>query len=179
MNILAFAATNHKDSINRKLIVYTLDLLKNDFFPAAHTEILDLNDYELPIFRQDREDENGTAPKAQAFYDKIGAADAVIVSFAEHNGTYTAAYKNLFDWTSRISQKVYQDKPVIIMATSPGARGGIGVLTAVETGAPFFGMDIKAKLSVPSFQDNYDFDTGTITNSDIEQQIRQALDALR
>jgi NAD(P)H-dependent FMN reductase len=48
----------------------------------------------------------------QEFYKKIGVADAVILSIAEHNGSYTAAYQNLFDWASRISDAVFQYKPI-------------------------------------------------------------------
>ena len=36
----------------------------------------------------------------------VGDADAGLVSFAEHNRTVTSAWKNLFDWMSRIDMKV-------------------------------------------------------------------------
>ena len=177
MNILALAATNHKNSINQKLLVYTISVLKQSN-PQAEVELINCNDYELPFYRQDREEDDGIPQKAHELYAKIGEADAVIISFAEHNGGYTAVYKNLFDWMSRIGAKVYQDKPYMIMAASPGGRGGAGVLESVETKAPFFGMDIRAKVSVPKFQDNFDFDSNEITNPDIQQNIKQAVSAL-
>jgi NAD(P)H-dependent FMN reductase len=74
----------------------------------ASTEVLDLNDFEMPLFSVDREQAGGIPDFAHQFYKKVGAADALLVSFAEHNGSYSAAYKNLFDWTSRIDNKVYQ-----------------------------------------------------------------------
>jgi len=61
---------------------------------------------------------------AHQFYKKIGEADALLISFAEHNGSYTAVFKNLYDWTSRIDMKVYQDKPVVMLSTSIGAWRG-------------------------------------------------------
>jgi chromate reductase len=67
----------------------------------ATVEIIDINDYEMPLFSQDKEEVLGQPDAAKAFYAKLGQADAIIISFAEHNGSYTAAYKNLFDWTSR------------------------------------------------------------------------------
>ena len=118
MKILTFAASNTKNSINKALARFTATLV-----PGAEIEILDLNDYDLPIFSQDLEKEIGQPPAAKAFFEKIGSADGVIVSFAEHNGSYTAAYKNLFDWASRIDQKVFQGKPTVYLSTSPGARG--------------------------------------------------------
>lgn len=178
MKILAIAATNHKDSINKKLLHYTASILQDSAAPGTSIEILNLADYELPLYRQDREETGGIPAGAQEFYEKIGNSDAVILSFADHNGSFTAVYKNLFDWMSRIDQKVYRDKPVIFMAASPGPRGGAGVLNAAEMGAPYFGMDIKAKVSVPNFQDNFDFETGEITNEDIKQDIQIAITAL-
>ena len=100
MKVLAFAATNHVQSINKQLVKYASTLID------AEVEILDLNDFDMPIYSQDREQDSGIPEQAQRFFDKIGQADAVVISFAEHNGSYTAAYKNLFDWTSRINMKV-------------------------------------------------------------------------
>ena len=59
---------------------------------------------------------DGIPELAHDFFDKIGAADAVLISFAEHNGFYTAAYKNIFDWASRIDMRVYQDKPAVLLS---------------------------------------------------------------
>ncbi|WP_275041411.1 NAD(P)H-dependent oxidoreductase [Pseudoalteromonas piscicida] len=47
-----------------------------------------------------------TLNNAHNFYQAIGDADVIVVSFAEHNGTYSATYKNEFDWRSRIDKKV-------------------------------------------------------------------------
>ena len=73
-----------------------------------------MNDYELPLFSVDREDELGQPGRAQAFLAKIQSSDALIISFAEHNGCYTAAYKNLYDWASRIEPRVYRDKRMLL-----------------------------------------------------------------
>ena len=102
MKILAFAATSSSKSINKKLVSYTTSLLE-----GAHSEILDINDYELPLFSEDREAELGHPELAQAFLDKIAESDALIISFAEHNGSYTVAYKNIFDWARRSIQCTY------------------------------------------------------------------------
>ena len=64
---------------------------------GADVEVLDLNDYELPLFSVDKEVELGNPPLTKAFLLKVASSDAVIIPFAEHNGSYSAAYKNLFD----------------------------------------------------------------------------------
>ncbi|WP_417733885.1 NADPH-dependent FMN reductase [Roseovarius sp.] len=79
------------------------------------------------------------------------AADAVIVSFAEHNGSYSAAYKNLFDRASRIDQKVFQDKPTVFLATSAAPGGASSVLASVNGSARFFRVDLKGPCPLPTF----------------------------
>ena len=59
---------------------------------------------------------------AKAFLAKIEEADFLVVSLAENNGNYSAAFKNVFDWCSRITVKVFQEKPMLLMATSPGGK---------------------------------------------------------
>jgi chromate reductase len=99
MKILTFGASHAKTSINKALARFTATLV-----PGAEIDVLDLSDYDLPIYSEDLEKQIGHPPAAKAFFEKIGSADGVIVSFAEHNGSYTATYKNLFDWASRIDQ---------------------------------------------------------------------------
>ncbi|ESP94334.1 NADPH-dependent FMN reductase [Pseudoalteromonas luteoviolacea] len=173
MKVLAFAASNSRQSINNALVKYAASQIEN-----AEIEILDLNDFEMPIYSIDREKDNGIPEQAQKFYDKIGAADAVIVSFAEHNGSYTAAYKNIFDWTSRIDMKVYQNTPMVLLATSPGPGGAQSVLGAAVNSAPYFAADVKAHLSVPSFFDNFDMEAGKLTNGEINDALSNALKQL-
>lgn len=151
MKILAFAATNTRQSINKALVSYATEELAKLSDAPLEVELIDLNDYEMPIYSIDREQDSGIPELAQTFFSKIAEADAIVISFAEHNGSYTVAYKNLFDWASRINQKVYQDKPAVLLATSPGPGGAQNVLAGAVGSAPYFALDVKGSLSVPSF----------------------------
>ena len=173
MKIIAFAASNSKKSINKQLVAYAASLVAD-----AQVEVLDLNDYELPLFSVDKEQELGQPQLAQDFFAKIGSSDALIISFAEHNGSYTAAYKNLFDWCSRIDQKIFQNKPTVLLSTSPGPGGAASVLAAAVNSAPYFNAVLKASLSIPSFYQNFDTETGEITNNEIKAQLFAAVNAL-
>ena len=165
MKILAFGASNSTTSINKLLATYAASLI-ND----AKIEILDLNDFELPIFSEDLEKEIGQPKLA-----KINYADAIIVSFAEHNGTYTAAFKNLFDWASRITRDVYQNKPVVFISTSPGPGGAANVLKVATEAAKYFAADLKGSLSVPSFYDNFDSSTKQLSNEELKQALENVV----
>ena len=173
MKILAFAASSSSQSINKKLVTYATSLIEN-----AEVKVIDLNDYELPMFSEDKERELGQPTLSKDFLNEIHNSDAVIISFAEHNGSYSVAYKNIFDWSSRINPKVFQDKPMIMFATSPGESGGASVLATAVNSAPYFAGNVVGSCSVPSFYDNYDFELGQISNSVIQSEIQVVVNKL-
>jgi len=166
MKVLAFGATTSRNSINKQLAQYAASLV-----PDADVELLDLNDFELPIFSQDKEEQIGQPSLAKGFIDKIAKADAIIISYAEHNGSYTAAYKNIFDWASRIEMKVFQNTPMVMLSTSPGAGGAANVLSQATNSAPYFSADLKGALSIPSFYTNFDVDKQELTDESLHQQL--------
>ena len=116
MKILAFAGRNSKKSINKELLNYTLNQIEN-----AEIDLVDINDFEMPIYSIDRQLENGFPQEAQDFYNKIKDAEGVVISLAEHNGNFSVALKNILDWVSRIEMPYLKDKKGLLLSTSPGA----------------------------------------------------------
>jgi len=169
--ILAFGASNSKTSINKQLATYASSLLKN-----TEVEVLDLNDFDVPTYSVDLEGKSGIPDNAQQFLNKITASDGLIISLAEHNGAYTAIFKSLFDWTSRIDVKLFQQKPMLLMSTSPGARGGQSVLEIAENRFPIHDANIVAKFSLPSFNDN--FKEEKIVDADLNTSLVKAVNSL-
>ena len=173
MNVLDFAASSSTKSINKKLVTYAVS-----FLPDEQFEILDLNDYGLPLFSEDKEEEIGHPALAKEFLRKIGESDALIISFAEHNGSYSVAYKNIFDWCSRIDPKVFQGKPMVLLSTSPGRRGGSRVLAAAVKSASSFSGEVKSSFSVPSFNKNFSLESNTLINKELQEQLERAVKSL-
>jgi NAD(P)H-dependent FMN reductase len=167
--ILVFGGSNSRNSINKQLATYTASRLK-----GTNNIVLDLNDFEMPIFSKEREKERGIPEKAYRFKKQIEQADGIIMSLAENNGSYSAAYKNIYDWVSRIEGNMWEDKPILLMATSPGKRGGKSVLQAANNRLPFQGGNIAATFSLPSFKDNFDKEQG-ITDSDLLDELSEQL----
>ncbi|MFV8375478.1 NADPH-dependent FMN reductase [Flavobacterium sp. LB1P62] len=170
MKIIAFAGSPSKNSINKKLATYAAHLFEN-----AEVEVLDLNDFQMPLFSVDIEKEIGQHELAKAFLAKITSADILVVSLAENNGNYSAAFKNVFDWCTRITAKVFQEKPMLLMATSPGAKGGASVLGIAKNAFPFYGGNIKATFSLPSFNDNFDVENNKISNPELDNQLKEII----
>ena len=170
--IITIAGSNSQNSINRKLLSYTSDLLGN-----VELISIDLNDFVLPIYGVDFEAENGIPPAVKRLNEVFDTADGFIIALAEHNGTYTAVFKNTLDWLSRANIKVWRDKPTFLMATSPGARGGSTVLQAAVNYFPFLGANVVADYSLPSFFDN--FSENHISDPNLNEELTQKIQLFR
>ena len=165
-NILAFAGSNSNKSINKQLATYASSLVDD-----ANVTILDLNDFELPIFGVDLEAKIGHPENAHKFLNHIKDSDGIVVSLAEHNGAYTVVFKNLLDWMSRIEGKTFFGKPMLLMATSPGKRGGLSVLEIAKNRFPRHDANIIAEFSLPLFRSN--FSDGKIVNVDLDKELKR------
>jgi len=169
MNIVAFGGSSSKKSINKQLATYAAS-----FFEDANVQILDLNDYEMPIFSLDIEKKDNYPIQAINFVEQIGATDLLIISLSEHNGSYSAAFKNIFDWASRVATQTFQQKPMLLMATSPGPRGGISVLDTAKVRFPFHGAKILGTFSLPEFNKNFDESLG-ITDPELLRKFEKLI----
>ena len=148
-HILAFAGSNSTTSINKQLAIYAASHIDDIAYDVA-----DLNEYSLPIFSLE-EEQGGYPEAAVAFNDLLSKYDGFVVSLAEHNGSYAAVFKNIFDWVSRIDRNVFKDKPVLLLATSPGGRGGATVLETAASTFPHLGAEVITTFSLPNFYDNF------------------------
>ncbi len=166
MKIIGFAGSNSKNSINKELVKYIGSQLTDVEF-----ELLDLNNFEMPIYSIDRQTENGFPKEATAFYNKLEEADAVVVSLAEHNGNFATGLKNILDWISRIKMNYLQDKPLLLLATSPGPNGAKSVLEIGFKSFTYAGSNIVSKVSFPSFHEN--FKEGSVTNEDLKNLLSE------
>lgn len=170
--IVAFAGSTSSMSINRKLVSFVLSHLE-DF----DIEFLDLNDFEMPIFSVDREKELGFPEKAHQFRRHMQDADGIVCSLAEHNRSYSAAFKNVFDWCSRIDLNIFADKPMLLMSTSPGGFGGGNVMNAAKSFFPKCGASVIETFSLPSFYQNFGDDT--ILNEDFKNDLLSKVELFR
>ena len=171
MKLLSFGASTSSDSINRQLANHAAAMVSG----ADITE-LDLRRFELPLYSQDEEEANGIPEAAREFKSLIESHDGLVVSLAEHNGSYTAAFKNLYDWTSRIDVRVWSGKPMLLLSTSPGARGGASVLEAALATFPRMGADLRASFSLPSFHEHFTPGKG-IADPNLAAALRDAVAA--
>lgn len=154
--IIAFSGSNSSTSINQQLIHSIANMVTE-----AEVEILSLRDFEAPIFGTDLEAEIGSPESMKALFEKMSSADGFVVSTPEHNGFMPAVLKNTIDWLSRMGRKVFNEKPVVFLSSSPGGRGGASALAQMLTIMPHQGAKVIGGHSVGSFFDK--FKDGSLT----------------
>ena len=90
-------------------------------------EILDLKEYDFPIFHERLRHQKDPAPKTVDFAERVRKADGVIIVTPEYNGGYPASTKNIVD----LLTDEWRRKPVAIATVSDGSFGGTQVITSL------------------------------------------------
>lgn len=162
MTVFAFCASNSSKSINKVLLKECVQHLNGSDFTFKT-----MADFDLPVFSQDLEGDGQPYPTAALeFIRYVQNSDAIILATPEHNSSMPAAFKNLVDWCSRYpdlgTNKVFHNKPLCLLSTSPGKRGGMNNLEHLTSIMPWWGADIKNTLSVPSFYEHFDKESGRL-----------------
>jgi len=171
MRVLGFAGSNSSASLNKRLVTYVVSQISAD-----EKRILDLNDYEMPLYGIDRQNSEGFPDLAARFKEQIKWADKIVISFAEHNGSYSVAFKNIMDWISRLPGDTWESKPYFLMSTSPGRRGGRTVLDTATATFGHMGAQVAAHFSLPSFGQNFDDEKG-ILDDELKSAFEEQLSA--
>jgi len=163
--ILFLAGSARKASINKKLAVLAANMAE---VAGAEVTMIDLNDYEMPLYNGDLEMEQGLPENARKLKKIFIAHDGFFIASPEYNSSFSPLLKNTIDWMSRAEQEnetpliAYKGKVAALGAISPGALGGlrglvslrmllgnIGVTvvpTQVAIGSGFKALDSEGKL---------------------------------
>lgn len=126
MNVLLFAGSLRKDSLNKKLLRVAHGVVKED--RRLTGEIIDIKSLNLPVYDGDIE-ANGIPLGVTALGKKVAWAHALIIASPEYNASISSPLKNTIDWLSRIRPTPLEAKPVLLMGASPGGFGAIRWLT--------------------------------------------------
>ena len=168
-NIITIGGSSSKNSINKQLAEYVGTRME-----GVKVTKLDLNDYALPLYSVDIENEHGFSKDLLKLNEQVEAADGFVISLAEHNGAYSAAFKNAFDWLSRIEGKVWRNKPMLLLSTSPGPRGGQSVMEIALSRFPRNGGNIVGSMTFPSFDQN--FKNGEVLDEALQLRLAELSD---
>lgn len=163
MKIIALWGSNSSTSINKALIHYVTSLIKD-------VEILNLTEYNLPLYSFDIEKNKGFPESLKALDEKLKTADKLILSVAEHNGNLTAFFKSNIDWLSRYDREFLKDKKILLLSASPGKMGAANSLKIAKNTLPHFGAEIIATYSVGDFYNV--FQDGKLVDDQIASDLK-------
>lgn len=146
MKTILLAGSNHSKSINQQLINYIGLSIEN-------AEVIDLRGYDVPMYSIDFEEIHGIPESIKKLNKKIDEATTLVMALPEHNGNFTAFFKNIIDWLSREERSFLSNKEILLVSATPGPNGGVSVLNIAEQMLPFFGGKIIGKLRVNNFHE--------------------------
>jgi NAD(P)H-dependent FMN reductase len=168
--VIGFAGSNSAESINAALVSHVLSKLN-----TVTQKYIALTEFEIPMYSIDTEQASGIPIDIQLLKNEIAKADGLVLSVNEHNGAWSAFFKNTFDWLSRADRNFLQDTKVLLMSTSPGARGASSALEYAKQTLPRFGAQVVESFSFPSFQENFDSETGAISDPALQMGVQEVI----
>jgi len=119
----------------------------------ASVEILDLNEYNFPLFNERLRFQKDPPDSALLFAEKLKKSDGVLIVTPEYNGGYPASLKNVID----LLTDEWNRKPVAISTVSGGQFGGSQVLTSLLfTLWKIKAWVVPAMFPVPDVEDTFD-----------------------
>jgi chromate reductase, NAD(P)H dehydrogenase (quinone) len=78
----------------------------------------------MPVYNADIQNSTGFPADVTAWCDAIRSADGVIVVSPEYNWSIPGGLKNAIDWSSRLKEVPFVNKPVALQSCSGGLLGG-------------------------------------------------------
>ncbi len=119
----------------------------------AKVEILDLNEYNFPLFDERLRFQKSPSAEMLDFSEKIKAAEGVLIVTPEYNGGYPASLKNAID----LLYEEWYRKPVAISTVSDGSFGGSQVITSLQFSFwKIRAWTVPAMFPVPKVRDSFD-----------------------
>ncbi len=155
ISILSSSVRNDRKS--HRLALYFQNYLREN--KLATTEILDLKEYNFPIFQDTLKTLQNPKETVLDFAAKVKAADGIIVVTPEYNGGYPASLKNAID----LLYEEWKHKPVGIATASNGPFGGSQALISLQfTLWKMRAWTIPAMFSVPAVEKAYGSDGAAV-----------------
>ena len=119
----------------------------------ATADILDLAEYNFPVFNERLRLQPSPDAHVMIFADKIKTADGVIIVTPEYNGGYPASLKNVID----LLYDEWRRKPVAFATVSAGSFGGMNVITSLQyTLWKMQAWTVPALYPVPKVKEAFD-----------------------
>jgi chromate reductase len=173
MRILAVSGSLRADSYNTNLLRAAVEAAPEGVELELWTGI-----GELPIYDQDLED--GEAPASVArLREAWAAADAILFSTPEYNGSIPGGLKNAIDWASRPKfEAALTNKTVALVGASTGQFGALWAQTDLKKILGAAGARVAGD-AIPVSRAHEKFDAqGRLLDAELFEQLRLHISTL-
>lgn len=143
MNVLVFAASHRKESINRKLARCAAQSVVE---AGGKVDFTEYGEFDSPLYDDEMFDAAAIPSPVQHFTGKLEMADAVIIASPEYNWSFPGSLKNLIDWASVKNPTPFAGKAVLLLSASPSLRGGAQGLVHLRTPLSALGAFVYPRL---------------------------------
>jgi NAD(P)H-dependent FMN reductase len=169
MKYFFLSGSLRKDSLNTRL----LHMVAKHFSSSA-SDIANLNELSIPLYNGDIE--TVAIPEGvQKLAKCIDQAQALIIASPEYNYSISGVLKNVIDWVSRVRPMPLKQKPILLMAASPGPIAGIRGLW--HTRVPIEGLGNYVFPEMFSLGGSFQaFDDNGFVNPDDQKRFVATLD---
>jgi chromate reductase, NAD(P)H dehydrogenase (quinone) len=174
MRILAISGSLRAASYNTALLRAAAELAP---------EGVDIQLYQgldrLPHYNEDH-DTDDPHGEVQRLRDEIAAADAVLISTPEYNGSMPGHLKTAIDWASRPFKQgsALWGKPVVVVGASVTDYGAIWAQDHLKKALGLAGARVlDVDLPVPKARDRFGPD-GELTDPETREQLAAAVEEL-
>ena len=179
--ILVFAGSARRDSLNRRLAAAAAGALKAT---GAEATLLELADYPLPLYHGDLEAAEGLPDNALRLKEIFIAHRALVIVSPEYNSSLPALLKNTIDWVSRpLPQQSgylpFAGKAVALLSASPGMLGGMRALRHLRDVLTELQMIVLPKQMSLSAADKAFDEAGGLLDAGMNKRLAALLDDLR
>lgn len=150
-NITIVSASVRKERKSHRVALFFQKFIEKNNLASA--EIIDLDEYQFPIFNERLKHESKPSAQVLDFAKKISSAHGIIIVTPEYNGGYPASLKNVID----LLYDEWHRKPVAISTASDGSFGGSQVITSLQfTLWKIRAWTIPAMFPVPKVHESFD-----------------------
>ena len=165
--ILAFSGSIRAGSYSTRLLGAAVRNLSE---MDCEVTRISLEDYPLPLYDGNLEAEKGIPKNATKLARLFHEHDGLLIAGPEYNGSMSPLIKNTLDWVSRVSSdkkgavSPYSGKIAAICSSSPGAVGGMRMLTHLRDVLVVLGvLVVSEQVSVGGADTAFD-DLDKLTN---------------
>ncbi|MCZ6853522.1 MAG: NAD(P)H-dependent oxidoreductase [Gammaproteobacteria bacterium] len=176
-HLLVFSGSTRTESFNLKLAVQLASMAEQE---GATVSLVNLSDFDLPIYNGDLEITQGLPDAAKRLKNLLQENAGFIVTCPEYNGFITPLLINAIDWCTRsedasVDLSGFSDKTVLIASASPGPGGGNRSNTHLKTMLSGIGaIVIPQTLTVPAAHNAFD-DQGRFLDDAMEKRAERLI----